>query len=262
MKVMAEKTGQYWISSGGKVAVTNEAFGPSIYGAPHTFTMVNPLTLEPVSQTRYTDEIMGYYSVNTNMAVSETGLCIYSGLRFDGSYTIRGPGVMVLLNLNPFSLVKKDSAMPAYGFAQEEMSKLTDEGEYILNAGLQMMNLKNGKFVWMYLTDLQNATSGNAFLPSGKEFIEINPGGIVYVRRCSDYSLVRSFPIESVIYGGGLDPVTGYLGVQTGNSRFRIYDTMTGRVIKEIPVANGSHLYFTNSTLFSSNGYYIKLNYN
>lgn len=254
MKTLAEFNGHIVFSNSGKVAVANSTAFTSDQSAPHSFTTVDPLTLQMTSQTRYTNELVGYYSTALNMVVSETGVCFFTGYRFQNQVSY-GPPYGALVSLNPYSLAWKDSTIDFVGFGSS-ISKMTDEGEYILSPGRHMINLKNGRMIFLY------EDASGIFLPSGKEYLEFT-NGMASVYSCKFHTLIRSFPINSSIVQKMIDPATGYLGCVSTDSKFTVYDPLSGSKIKEVKILGAySTYYFANSTLFSTKGLYLKLNYN
>ncbi|MGE5500194.1 MAG: hypothetical protein ACM3Q2_19135, partial [Syntrophothermus sp.] len=227
----------------------------------HSFTMVDPLTLQPISQTRNTDDLLGYYSVNEGLVISETGCCLYSGSKFVNN-TRSGVPAGILVRLNPYGLIPQDPVVNIGSDGRGSISRQTDEGEYIIyseppgGSGYDFMyNLTDGKLKRLY------NTSGE-FLPSGKEYISPVYGS-ASVYRCKDNVFVRSFTTASATRSYSVDPVTGYLAIMTTDSRLMIYDPSNGKLLKDIRLPDGNIQHFlANSVLISANGYYYKLSFN
>lgn len=255
LKVVAESKNAFKISSAGRLVVTNSSSEDNY--RPHSFTLADPLTFQSVSRKMYTDELMGFYSTNNVLLPSETGMCLYMGSKIvNNNYT--WPNMAVVVKMNPYSLISVDSSSFTDISGVSSISRLSDEGEYILGVGPSMLNLKDGKLTKLYGTNLNGAPA--VFTVSGKEYVRVNQG-TAYIYRCSDNSLVRSFPVGERTIEFMIDPATGYLGIHNF-SDFVIYDMTNGKLLKTINISGSLKYFLANSTLFSYNGYYMKVNYN
>lgn len=240
------------------------AFSNNLYYSgdpPHSFTRVDPLSLQPIGNTITTNSFMKYYSTNSIFVVLDNGLCLYAGDRYSKP-TEYGPPAVILLNTDPVKVLMKDSAqsMVYIGDSPMSVSRLTDEGQYVI-VGSSILNVKDNAFT------RKSIERGKAlFLSSGKEYFVISTSNISFFK-CSDNTLVRNFPIENSLINPVIDPATGYLGGSYWDPNkfvYRIYDLSEGKLIKEIKLVdtwNTPALYMANSCLFLSSGCYLKLNF-
>jgi hypothetical protein len=98
-----------------------------------------------------------------------------------------------------------------------------------------------------------DGTSGNdfySFLPGDDEQAIIVKDRVLSLRRCSDWSLVSSFPMDITTLGNidfNSRRIFGY-----DQEYFKIYDFETGRLLKQMRVAaiHGPELKFRGNTLF------------
>jgi hypothetical protein len=257
MVSLARGNGKIVVSSAGSYAFGNDVnLSGELY--PHSFTQVNPLTLQKAGNTIYTDSYLGYYSTNEAFTVSETGLIPYVGYKYASSYYLNFGGVFLFNPAAP-AVIAKDTTAYADETGAINISKPSDEGEYFIPPGCYILyNINGGAMKRIG----QLAYSNSCFSQTGKEFIFDEYLGIS-VYKCKDLSLIRKFPVSDDVYYPVIDPVTGYLGgyIFTSN-KFRIYDINSGALIKEIQLPKNdlsARYYLYNSTLFSNRGYYIKV---
>ena len=256
--ILATSRGKIIVSSSGSFAYNN-SFVPSNDPYPHSFTKVNPLTFQSESPTVYTDNYVGYYSTNNTFAVSETGLSLYVGCRYKDP-TLYGYGADVLFDPALPGVVGKDSTSDSWDGALVQISKLTDEGEYVIPSGSGLYNIKGRT-----LRKIGKLNYGPVCLSlSGKEYI-MSANSAISVYNCSNMSLIKSYPITNadILYSLCIDPATGYLGGYSKvDCKYKIYDLNNGNLVKEIQLAAYQYLlgnyYLYNSTLFA-NGSYMNL---
>lgn len=252
------------ISNDGRYAYTTyNAAKPN--DMSHSFTQVDPISLSPIGQLMYTDQLLGYVSLNGSFVVTSDGYCFYYGERYKAPTTY-APGALVLLNVNSPELIAKDSNW-TYGPARIKISNKTADGEYIIIGGGRMYNLKNKK-----LTRISGKSWVDAvFSLTGEQVIGILDQQIT-TYRCSDLSVIKSFSTSKALANISIDPATGYIGGNvSGTPLYRIYDPSNGRLIKEIKLCLSETqsipgCYLANSYLFStlvsgSVGFYTKITY-
>jgi hypothetical protein len=257
MTSQAKGSGKILVSSAGSYAFESN-YNLTYDPYPHTFTKVNPLTLQKDGNTIITDNYTGYYSANDKFSVSETGLLAYVSFRYNGGSYLQGPGAILLFDYNLPGVIAKDSTVKTINY-EVQFSKLTDEGEYFIPAGSEYLFNINGRT----LKKCGLISYGNAcFTPSGKEYVVATYyPRTISIYRCRDGSLIKSFPVAEELYSPMIDPVTGLFGAYAmADSKYKIYNLTSETLVKQILLHNYySNFYLYNSTLFSSSGYYLKL---
>ena len=266
--VLATCRGAVIPSPSGTYAYSNN-YAPSNDPYPHSFTKVNPLTLQSESPTVYTDKYVGFYSRNENFAVSESGVCMYVGRRYN-TPNIMGYIDFVLFDPGKPGVIGRDSTTYPNNGELIKISKLTDEGEYLVTP----CGDDSYEPYWDYLSKIKNRTMFSygrlkngpiVFDQSGKNYICTGNSSISFFN-CSEESPIKSYPLSSgdMLYSPCIDPSTGYLGGYSKKfHKYRIYDLSNGNLLHEIQLASdknaiAGNFYLYNSTLFA-NGSYMNL---
>jgi hypothetical protein len=254
---LASCSGTVIPSNSGSIAYGN-GFGLSTDPYPHSFTKVNPLTLQPEGSAVYTDKYVGYYSTNTTFTPLESGLLFYVGYRFKDP-TLYGYGANILFDPGLPAMIGKDSTSDSYDMGLIQISAKTPEGEYIIppgSHGLYAVQIRT-------LYKMGTLTSGPyIFSQTGKEYICTGNSAISFYK-CSNMSLIKSFPLtDAALLYPNIDPSTGYLGGYY-NGKYKIYDLNNGNLINEIQLPSDPYLvgkyYLYNSTLFCNYGFSMNL---
>jgi len=247
LTIKTKKNGTVYFSKSGNHAFTNSQY-PS-----HGLMRVDPLTLTAAGNTFTMESILGYQSTFSGMAVLENGNCLFSGRSFNAPDQY-GPFTFVYINTDPPGLIMKDSSHPFAGFGTISISESSDEGQYILYDNY-LINAVNDKFT------ISGQVSENiCFSQSGKEYVSTSYNSIS-IYSCRNNTLLKRYYTGTNLLSPVIDPATGYLGGQTNYNTYRIYDLKDGRLIKQIKLLFADRFYMANSILFSSYGYYLKLNF-
>lgn len=258
LKLLNSGTSHIEVSKKGTYAFTNEE---NNYYPPHTFTSVDPVTLQN-GTSFHTDLLMHYYSTNPKFLVSETGNCFYLSYRYKDPTTY-GPPAKVFIKTNPPQVIYKDSS---YDYSERILiSNLSNEGEYLF-IWPNVFKLNGNSVTKLYTVNTILYLQRITFSQTGTEYL-LSENQSIEIFNCSNNSLVKSINIGVDLNNIMIDESTGYLGGNVNNANtYRIYDLNNGNLVMQIKLAYDSSnepgtCYLVNSHLFAYNGHYINLTF-
>lgn len=225
-------------------------------------TEVDPLTFAEI-KTIPTTDIHGYESAMTNnFVIAKPAKLIYAGYKYisptmyiDKIFDVDLDSKSILASMDFIYLLSTD------------ILSCTMDGRYvaIANEAGQIFDLSSGDF-----NPVATFSSKYNFLfaADGQHFIETTGTSIV-IKEIASSAIINEFPADELIDYPMLDTQTNYLaGNNHDRTRYYIYNPENGSKLKTLNLSvakEGAFLFdrffIANSTLFSSSGYSMTLNF-
>jgi len=222
-------------------------------------TEVDPLSFSEINSS-ITDDIVGYESVvYTNFAIAKPAKLFYTG------FIYRSPThyADAIYNLD----VDNKSVLASIAYQSIPNSYIiscTNDGQYIAmgneHGSIYKIRLATFKLVASF-----GSRKNFVFANDDNHFIQTTENNILVREIATTVSI--EYPVEDLIYFPMIDSKTGYLGgYNYEKTYYYIYDITNGELkakIKLLSESGYSDFYtsysFANSTLFSTAGFYMKV---